>query len=309
MILVAGGSGVLGTRLLSLLDERGLDVRVMSRNPERVRSRVGARVQLVPGDLRDVHAVEQAVAGAHTVVSAVTGFGPARDVSPRTVDLEGNANLIRAAKTAGVEHFVLLSVCQASADHPIELFRLKYRAEEELRRSGMAWTIIRPTAYMETWLGILGAPLLASGTTRIFGRGQNPINFVSAQDIAHLVELAVTDEAMRGAIIEAGGPDNLTMTEVVSAFQTVTGASGTVSHVPRPVLRVMSALMKPLNPALAGLMQAALVMDTRDMTFDGAETRRAYPSMPGALIADVVKREYADRSPAPLGQRLGQGQG
>jgi NADH dehydrogenase len=223
--------------------------------------------------------------------------------------MEGNVNLIRAAKAAGVEHFVLISVCQASADHPIELFRLKYRAEEELRSSGMDWTIIRPTAYMETWLGILGAPLLASGTTRIFGRGQNPVNFVSAQDIAHLAELAVTDEAMRGAIIEAGGPDNLTMTDLVNTFQTVTGASGTVSHVPRPVLRAMSALMKPLNPALAGLMQAALVMDTMDMTFDGWETRRAYPSIPGALIADVVKREYADRSPAALGQRLGQGQG
>ena len=207
MILVAGGSGVLGTRLHALLAARGLDVRILSRDPDKARSHVGDRVQVVAGDVRNPTAVAHAVEGARTVVSAITGFGLARDVSPRSVDWEGNANLIRAAKAAGVEHFVLLSICQAAPDHPIELFRMKHRAEEELRASGLAWTIIRPTAYMETWLGILGAPLVESGSTRIFGRGANPINFVSADDVARFVDLAVADHAMRGATIEVGGPD------------------------------------------------------------------------------------------------------
>jgi NADH dehydrogenase len=257
-------------------------------------------VQIVTADVTDPRTLEQAVAGAGTVVSAITGFGPARDVSPRAVDWQGNANLIRAAKAAGVEHFILLSVCQAAADHPIELFRMKHRAEEELRASGLAWTIIRPTAYMETWLTVLGDPLLKTGNTRIFGRGENPMNFVSAHDVAGFVDLAVTDRAMRGVTVDAGGPENLTMNQVVETFQTVTGATGKVSHVPLPMLRVMSALMKPFNPTMAGLAGASVVMDTRDMTFDASDTRGRYPSVAMMGLADVVRKDYAARSAASL---------
>jgi uncharacterized protein YbjT (DUF2867 family) len=305
MILVAGGSGVLGTRLLGLPAMREQDVRILSRDPDRTRLLVGDRVQVMAGDVRDRRAVEQAVAGARTVVSAMTGFGPARDVSPRTVDWEGNANLIRAAKAAGVEHFVLLSVCQAAPDHPIELFRMKHRAEEELRASGLTWTIIRPTAYMETWLGILGAPLVVSGNTRIFGRGANPINFVSADDVARFVGLAVADHAIRGTTVEVGGPANISMNEMVATFQSLTGARGNVSHVPLPMLRVMSVLMKPINPAMAELAQASVVMDTRDMTFDASATRRAYASIPVKRLADVIQTVYRSGSSAPLQQRHG----
>jgi NADH dehydrogenase len=255
--------------------------------------------------VRDPSAVAHAVAGARTVVSAITGFGPARDGSPRSVDWEGNANLIRAAKAAGVEHFVLLSICQAAPDHPIELFRMKHRAEEELRASGLAWTIIRPTAYMETWLGILGAPLIDTGSTRIFGGGKNPINFVSADDVARFVDLAITDQGMRGATIEVGGPANISMNALVETFQSLTGAQGKVGHVPLPMMRVMSAVMKPINPSMAGLVGAAVVMDTRDMTFDSTETRMAYPSIPMTRLADVVQRVYANRSSAPLQPRQG----
>src|SRR6266550_5405910 len=302
MILVVGGSGTLGTRLLNRLTGRGFDVRIMSRNPGKALSVKTDRVQIVSGDVRDPRAVEQAVAGARTVVSAITGFGAARDVSPRTVDWEGNANLIRAAKAAGVEHFILLSVCQAAPDHPIELFRMKHRAEEALRKSGLGWTIIRPTAYMETWLRVLGDPLLDTGNTRIFGRGENPMNFVSAHDVAAFVDLALRDRAMRGVTVNAGGPENLTMNQVVETFQTVTGATGKVSHVPLALLRTMSMLMKPFNPTMAGLAEASVVMDTRDMTFDASGTRGRYPSVAMTQLADVVLKDYAYRSASSLQQ-------
>ncbi len=298
MILVAGGSGTLGKRLVPRLAERGLPVRILSRDPKNVQPAVPGSVEIMSGDVGDARAVDQAVAGARTVISAITGFGMARDVSPMSVDWQGNRNLIRAAKAAGVEHFILLSVCQAAADHPIELFRMKYRAEEELRASGVAWTIIRPTAYMETWLGVLGEPLLRTGTTRVFGRGQNPINFVAADDVARLVDLAVVEPTMMGVTVEVGGPENLTMVRLVETFQALTGARGKVSHIPLPMMRVMSVLMNPINPAMAGLIKAAVVMDTRDMSFDSAKIQGSYPSISATPLADVVAREYALRSAA-----------
>jgi uncharacterized protein YbjT (DUF2867 family) len=218
VILIAGGTGTLGTQIVRLLTVRGLQVRILTRDPARARHLEGDLVEIVPGDVRDLGAVERAAAGARTVISAIHGFVGTGDDSPQTVDLQGNGNLIEAAGEA--EHFILLSVHGAAPDHPMELFRMKYLAEQELKASGLAWTIIRPTAYMETWATLIGEPLLKTGRTRIFGRGTNPINFVSAYDVARFVELAVADPAMHGEVVEVGGPENLGMRQIAQTVGT-----------------------------------------------------------------------------------------
>lgn len=292
MILIAGGTGTLGTQIVRLLTARELEVRIMTRDPARARHLEGDLVEIVPGDVRDLHAVEQAASGAQTVISAIHGFAGTGDLNPRTVDGQGNSNLIQAARTSGAEHFILVSVQGAAPDHPMELFRMKYLAEQELKASGLDWTIIRPTAYMETWAALIGKPLIETGKTRIFGRGDNQINFVSAHDVARFVELAVIEPDMRGETVEVGGPENLSMKQVAETFETVIGKTGKKSHVPLPMMRLMSVLMRPVNPTLARQVQAGVVMDTQDMSFDPSETSSRYPSVPLTSLAEVVRRDY-----------------
>lgn len=294
MILVAGGTGMLGAQVVHLLTARELEVRILTRDPERARHLRGERVEVVSGDVQDPHAVERAAAGARTVVSAIQGFAGTDASGPQAVDWQGNTNLIQAAQADEAEHFILVSVQGASPDHPMELFRMKYLAEQELRASSLAWTIIRPTAYMETWATLIGEPLLKTGKTRIFGRGNNPINFVSVYDVARFVELAAVDPAMRDEVVEVGGPENLSMTQFAHTFETVTGKTGKKSHVPLPMMRLMSVLMSPVNPALARQIQAGVLMDTRDMSFDPSGTSRHYPSIPLTSLAEVVRRDYGD---------------
>lgn len=291
-IVIAGGTGTLGTRVVRLLTARGLAVRVLTRDPDRARHLAGNHVEIVSGDVREPETISVAVAGGETVISAIQGFSGAGGDNPRTVDEEGNANLIRAARAAGVGHFILISVQGAAPDHPMELFRRKHRAEEELRASGLAWTIIRPTASMQTWATLVGEPLVKTGKTRIFGRGTNPINLVSADNVAAFVDLAVTDPAMRGTVVEVGGPENLTMEEFVRTFERETGKAGKVSHVPLPMMRLMALLLRPVKPTIARQIQAGVVMDTHDMSFDAAETMRRYPSVVSTSLAEVVRREY-----------------
>ena len=147
MILVAGGTGTLGTQLVRLLTERGRPVRVLTRDPGRAAQLPGT-VETITGDVRDPATVAAAVAGCTTVVSAVHGFaGPGRP-SPESVDRDGNRALIQAAAAAGAEHVVLVSVLDAAPDHPMSLHRAKFAAEQALRTSGLAWTIVRPAAYL-----------------------------------------------------------------------------------------------------------------------------------------------------------------
>lgn len=279
MIVVAGGTGTLGTRLVPLLAGTGLAVRVLTRDPARADHLARWEVEAVRGDVRDPASLAKALDGAGTVISAVHGFAGPGGVSPGSVDHAGNANLIDAAARAGAA-FTLVSVVGAAPAHPIGLFRAKHAAEQMLRASGIPWTIVRATAFVETWGSIMGRTRRTSGRILVFGRGDNPINFVSAADVAALVERAATDPGLRGQALELGGPGNLTFNQLAAIVGEITGGHGTVRHIPRPALHAMAWLATGIKPAVARQARAALAMDTLDMTFDPTAARRALPGLP-----------------------------
>jgi len=284
MIVVAGATGTLGPLLVPLLVARGEPVRVVTRDPERGRRFEG--VEVVGADVCTPEGAREAVAGARVVISAITGFASPAGV--RAVDERGNQMLATAAADAGAERFILVSVAQASSDHPIELFRAKAAAEAAVRSSGIAWTIVRPTAYLETWLGIVGGPKVASGKALIFGRGRNPINFVSAVDVARTIEHAVTAPIEARRTIDVPGPQNLTLLDLVDIVRGFTGGSGSSRQIPRGMLRVLSVVLRPVNRMRAQQIAAALVMDTRGMAVDGPAIRAIDPSIPMTSAAEVA---------------------
>ena len=140
---------------------------VLTRDPVRAQH-LGPGVDVVRGDVRDPVSIGGALRGAGTVISAVHGFTGPAGVSPASVDQAGNANLIGAATATGAA-VVLISVVGASPGHPIGLFRAKHAAEETLRASRVPWTIVRATAFMETWAAIMSQPLQASGKIPCWG--------------------------------------------------------------------------------------------------------------------------------------------
>jgi uncharacterized protein YbjT (DUF2867 family) len=271
MILVAGGTGTLGRLVVARLGAAGQDVRVLTRDARRAE---GLIVDLAIGDVRDVASLAPAVRGCSVVVSAVHGFLGGRGAGPEHVDRRGNRALIRAAVEAGVEHLVLVSVFDAREDHPLELHRAKCAAERELQASGLAWTVLRPTSYVETWIPIVAGQLGSGGPSLVLGHGDNPINFVSVQDVAMLVEHAITDPTMRGRTLDIIGSDNVSMTQLARRL----GATR-IRHVPRQGLRVASRMLGPFAPAAARAARAAVVMDTMSMSADAGPLRSEFPGL------------------------------
>jgi uncharacterized protein YbjT (DUF2867 family) len=284
MILLAGGTGRLGTVLAARLTGRGLAVRVLTRDPARGAHLAAQGAEIATGDVRDRASLDPAVRGADVVVSAVHGFaGPGR-VSPATVDFQGNVNLIDAARGAGAE-VVLMSVVGAAADSPMELARMKHAAEQHLRAGGPGWTIVRATAFLELWTGILGKTAARSGRPVVFGRGDNPINFVSVADVASLVERAVIDPATRGRTLEIGGPDNLTLNELAAVVQAAAGRTSTPRHVPLLALHLIAGTAGRLRPELGRQARAALVMDSADLALAAGDARRRPGRPRGSSLA------------------------
>jgi NADH dehydrogenase len=256
-----------------------MPIRVLTRDPARAAHLGGQRVEVVTGDVRDPASLATAVRGAQVVVSAVQGFAGPGGVSPATVDHLGNVNLIDAARAAGAE-FVLMSVVGAAPGSPLELFRMKYAAEQHLQASGIGWTIVRATAFLELWIDLLSQTAARSGRPLVFGRGTNPINFVSITDVAALAEHAVTDPTARGHILEIGGPRNLTFDQIATAVQVAAGRTGAPRHVQPAMLRLIASTLGHLKPELGRQARAAIIIDQIDLTHDATAIHQAYPGIP-----------------------------
>ncbi len=264
MILVAGGTGRLGSLVVARLTALGEPVRVLTRDRKRAEE-LGA-VDVVVGDVRDPASLDAAVIGVRTVVSAVHGFaGPGRG-TPRSVDRDGNAHLVAAAESVGAG-VILVSVVGASPGHPMELFRMKAAAEKNLQAAGVAWTIVRAGPFLELYLDLLRQTAAKKGRPLIFGAGNNPINFVPVGDVATAVTAAALDPTQRGKTVQVTGQQNRTMNQLAAQIQRELGSTGkSPRHVPRAVLRTMAATRHLTHAAGPRLAQAALIMDTTDMT-------------------------------------------
>ena len=271
MILIVGASGRLGSVVAKQLLAQGKAVCAMTRTPLKLAHLKQQGAEIVSGDLRNPASLVSACQGVEQVVAAAHALVGKGDNNPQTVDDAGNRQLIDAARAAGVKHFIFVSVRGASPDSPLEFFRIKYRTEEYLRASGLSFTILRPSAFMDLWVQLIGQPLVERGKTTIFGRGTNPINFVAVEDVARFVGIALEDARARNRVIEVGGPENLTLNQLAEIFELASGRQAKTRHIPLPMMRVMAILMQPINPALSRQIRAGIYMDTVDLRYDMSE--------------------------------------
>lgn len=276
MILIVGASGRLGSVVAERLLAQGKAVRAMTRTPPTLAHLRQQGAEVVSGDLRDPASLLRACQGVEQVLAAAHALDGKGDNNPHSVDDMGNRQLIDAAKAAGVNHFVFVSILGAIPDAPVEFFRIKYHTEEYLRESSLSFTIIRPSAFMDLWAQFIGQPILERGKTTIFGRGNNPINFVAVEDVARFVFAALDGAGAGKRVIEVGGPENLTLNQVAEIFERASGRQAKKRHVPLPMMRVMSILLQPVNPAVSRLIRLGILMDTAKLCYDMTETARAF---------------------------------
>jgi uncharacterized protein YbjT (DUF2867 family) len=146
---VAGATGQTGRRIVQELVNRNISVRALVRDLETAREILPANVELVAGDVLKPDSLVDAIADS-TILFCATGAKPGLNpTEPYQVDYEGTKNLVNAAKTQDIRHFVMVSsLCVSQLFHPLNLFFLilfwKKQAEEYLQISGLTYTIVRP---------------------------------------------------------------------------------------------------------------------------------------------------------------------
>jgi uncharacterized protein YbjT (DUF2867 family) len=198
------------------------------------------------------------------------------------VDRLGQLQLIEAAASAGVKHFVYVSFSPMAEDFALQ--RAKREVERALIESGMTYTILRPTFFMEIWLSPALGFDVAARRARIYGTGENPISWISFPNVAEFAVRSLDTAAARNATFTLGGPEAIAPLQVVRIFEELGGAPFTVEYVLESVLRAgKAAARRALDEAFAALSLGYAHGDAIDM-------RATLEAMPVRLVG---VREYA----------------
>jgi len=269
MILVIGSTGILGMQICRLLDEKEKDYRAlvrMSSDQWKVDQLRKMGADIFVGDLKYPQSLAKACEGITQVISTASSTITQQEGDNiQTVDHDGQLNLVQAAKEAGVKKFVFISFTDnPDIDYPLRT--AKRSVEKALKESGMNWTSIWASYFMESWLSPTLGFDYANASARIYGSGERKVSWISFRDVAKFAVHALYSPVAKNAVIQVGGPEQLSPKEVVNIFEKVQGRKFTVEYVPVEALKKQKETAQdPLQETFAGLMLQYASGDRIDM--------------------------------------------
>lgn len=271
-ILVAGATGQVGGLVARKLVAAGFPVRALGQNPDKLAALAAAGAEAVAVDLLDRAAAARACEGVGQVFTSVNNVMGHGASSPNRVDLPAHEALCDAAQVAGARRIVYLSGRGTSSGTPVDFFRVKHAIEERIRRSGVPYVLLRPSAFMETWAGMLAAGIRKNGVAVLFGDGRSIANFIAVEDVAEFSVRILAREDVRNEAIEIGGPSNLSFDELVTLIERRMGVQAKRRRIPLTVLWWGGLLLRPFNEVAARLMRMGYFTATRDGRFSDWKT-------------------------------------
>ena len=230
MILIIGATGTIGREVVKGLKAKGEQVRAMIRDPKKTTAAREPGVEYVTGDLAD----------PDSVVAALQGIEKAFLLSPEGLDMaELHAKFAAAAKEAGVRHLVRASILPANPDAPIPLVKWHGEADRSLMESGVPYTILRPSYYMQNTLG--GAATVASDGALYSAMGDGKIGHIDTRDIADVAVAVLTKDGHEGQSYLLTGPEALSMAELAARLSAAIGKK--IEYVNLPPDEIKARLM------------------------------------------------------------------
>jgi uncharacterized protein YbjT (DUF2867 family) len=243
MILVAGATGYLGSEICRLLRERKKRVRALVRHTSKTEKLEQLRalgVEFALGDLKDPRSLDGACHNVDTVIStASVTLSRQPDDSIQRVDGEGQIALVDAAVSNGVERYLYVSF-SGNLELECALHTAKRTVERAVRESGMTYTILRPSFFIEVWLSPAVGFDIQQGTARIFGTGDQRMSWISVADVARFTVECIDHPAAKNAVFELGG-EAVSPNELIAEVERRTGKTMNVERIPTDALREQRA--------------------------------------------------------------------
>lgn len=259
-VLIAGATGYLGRFILKEFQERKRPFKAIARSKATL-TRKGVDPQnIIEAQVTDPTTLEGHFDAIDTVISTV-GITRQKDgLTYMDVDYQANVNLLKVAKNAGVRKFIYISAINGTQMRHLKIMEAKERFVDELKSSGLDYTVIRPNGFFSDMKDFLD--MAKGGRVYLFGDGEYKLNPIHGQDLATVVIDAVGSNEKE---VTVGGPDILTQNEIGGLALKAMGKKVKISHFPDWIRRWMISLMRALtSPKTYGPYEFFLTMMAQD---------------------------------------------
>lgn len=243
---IVGATGFVGSHLVPHLVEAGHEVIAVSRDGRRLPS-WGDRVVARAADVGAGIGVDEALAGADALVHLAAIPRETRGRSFEDVNVRGTQRVVSAAEKLGIGRFVHLSVLGVADDPKLAYLYSKWRGEEAVRASSLAWVVLRPSLMFgrgDGFFNLVKTTLRywSPGIVVVPGAGDARFQPLSVDDLAIGVEKSLAEPARAGSVYELGGPNHLTYGQIVDAVMQATGMRRLKVGMPIPLISGLTAV-------------------------------------------------------------------
>lgn len=290
MILVAGSTGYIGQHLVRRLVEQGERPRCLVRDPQKARELFpGEMVEVVQGDTTQPATLVAAVQGVDTLVHAafITADRKERPGSQYdATNVQGTANLIKAATEAGVRRMIELSGLGTRPDRPGSYMQGRYLAEQMLKESQLDWTIIQPSVLFgkqAPFIKGLADLIKSSPVVPLIGGGKMMFQPIYVEDVVSVVTRVLAEpERTNRRTFTIGGPDYYSFTQIIDALLRTMHKTRLKAPAPRFLVGAGAAVMEAILPR-PPLTKAAMTLFSFDNTTDLNSVEREFGFTPMAF--------------------------
>lgn len=263
-IFIAGGTGFVGGHLTAELLKRGHELILLSHAGS---GKTQPGITLQQGDVTDPSSYQQAMKGCDAVINLVGIIRefPAKGVTFERLHVEATACMVQAAQHSGVLRYLQMSALGTRLDAVSGYHRTKWRGEEIVRSSGLAWTVFRPSLIFgpkDAFVNMLAGNLRLAPVMPTMGDGNYRLQPIHGADVARCYADALDRPETAGQTYELCGEDRLTYRELLDAIAEALGKG----HPWKPALPL--SLMKPIIKALQGLSAFPITMDQLQMLLE-----------------------------------------
>ena len=251
-VAIVGATGFVGSHLVPHLVEAGHEVVAISRDGRRLPG-WGERVVARAADVATGVGVEEALVGADAIVHLAAIPRETRGRSFEDVNVRGTQRVVAAAETSGVGRFVHLSVLGVADDPKLAYLYSKWRGEEAVRTSSLAWVVLRPSLMFgrgDGFFNLVKTTLRywSPGIVIVPGAGDARFQPLSVDDLAIGVEKSMVEPARAGSVYELGGPSHLTYGQIVDEVMRATGMRRLKVGLPIPLISALTAVTDRVLP-------------------------------------------------------------
>jgi uncharacterized protein YbjT (DUF2867 family) len=247
-VLVTGGTGFVGPKIVRAIGDQGHDVRALVRDRSRGQELEARGVELAEGDVTDAASVRRAVAGTEVVVHLVAILqGKPEDFD--RIMVRGTEHMVEAAREAGVQRFVLMSALGTTEQTKdvVPYYGAKWAMEQAVLGSGLEHVIFRPSFVFAPdggALALFARVARFSPLTPVIG--DQRIQPIWIEDVAAFFAKAVNLRAAANRTWEIGGPDVVDWAELYKRIKRVLGIRRPNVRVPFALARVNAAVIEAL---------------------------------------------------------------